>query len=70
MCESDETNPSFKNSFNLMEVLKDRLGNLRIPVVYGLFFGHVVDKFTLPFGVKAQLNTETNQLKLLEPGVI
>jgi len=70
MCESDETNPSFKNSFTLMEVLKDRLGNLGIPVVYGLSFGHVVDKFTLPFGVRAELNTETNQLKLLEAGVI
>ncbi|MCW9096162.1 MAG: LD-carboxypeptidase, partial [Ignavibacteriaceae bacterium] len=70
MCESDKTNPSFKNSFTLMEVLNDRLGNLGIPVVYGLSFGHVVDKFTLPFGVRAELNTETNQLKLLEPGVI
>ena len=70
MCESDETNPSFKNAFTLMEVLKDRLANLGIPVVYGLSFGHVVDKFTLPFGVRAELNTETNQLKLLEAGVI
>jgi len=70
MCESDKINPSFKNSFNLLEVLKDRLGNLGIPVVYGLSFGHVVDKFTLPFGVEAELNTETNQIKLLEAGVI
>ena len=70
MCESDKINPSFKNSFNLLEVLKDRLGNLGIPVVYGLSFGHVVDKFTLPFGAEAELNTETNQIKLLEAGVI
>jgi len=70
MCESDETNPSFKNSFNLMEVLKDRLGSLGIPVVYGLSFGHVVDKFTLPFGIKAELSSESNQLKLLESAVI
>ena len=69
MCESDETNPSFKNSFNLMEVLKDRLGNLGIPVVYGLSFGHVVDKFILPVGVKVELNTKSQQLKLLEPAV-
>ena len=69
MCESDETNPSFKNSFNLMEVLKDRLGNLGIPVVYGLSFGHVVDKFILPVGVKVELNTKNQKLKLLEPAV-
>jgi muramoyltetrapeptide carboxypeptidase len=53
----------------LMEVLQDRLGNLGIPVIYGLSFGHVVDKFTLPFGVKAELNAEDQMLKLLEPAV-
>ena len=67
---SESYSSSFKNAFTLMEVLKDRLANLGIPVVYGLSFGHVVDKFTLPFGVRVELNTETNQLKLLEPGVI
>jgi muramoyltetrapeptide carboxypeptidase len=69
LCESDKTNPSFQNSYTLMEVLQDRLGNLGIPVIYGLSFGHVVDKFTLPFGVKAELNTEDQMLKLLEPAV-
>ena len=69
LCEPKKTNPSFNGSFSLMEVLKERLGNLGIPVIYGLSFGHVVDKFTLPIGVKAELNTETEQLKLLEPAV-
>jgi muramoyltetrapeptide carboxypeptidase len=69
LCESDKTNPSFQNSYTLMEVLQDRLGNLGIPVIYGLSFGHVVDKFTLPFGVKAELNTEDQMLKLVEPAV-
>jgi muramoyltetrapeptide carboxypeptidase len=68
-CESDKQNPSFHGSFTLMEVLKDRLGNLGIPVVYGLSFGHVADKFTLPFGIGAELNSETQQLALLEPGI-
>jgi len=70
MCEPNETNPSFSESFSLMEVLKDRLGILKIPVVYGLSFGHIADKFTLPFGVSAELNSDTKQLKLLEPGVL
>lgn len=69
MCEPSKTNPSFSNSFSLMEVLKDRLGSLNVPVVYGLSFGHVVDKFTLPFGVKAELDTDYQQLKLLEQAV-
>ncbi len=70
LCEPKKSNPAFNGSFNLMEVLKDRLGNLGIPVIYGLSFGHVVDKLTLPFGIKAELNTERQQLKLLETAVV
>jgi muramoyltetrapeptide carboxypeptidase len=69
LCEPSKTNPSFDDSFTLMEVLKDRLGNLGIPVIYGLSFGHVVDKFTIPFDVRAELNTKSQKLRLLEPAV-
>jgi muramoyltetrapeptide carboxypeptidase len=69
MCEPSKTNPSFNGSFSLMEVLQDRLGNLGIPVVYGLSFGHVVDKLTLPFGINAELDSDSKQLRLLEPAV-
>jgi len=70
LCEPNKTNPAFKDSFSLMEVLKDRLGNLGIPVIYGLSFGHIADKFTLPFGGKAELNTEPKRLKLIESAVL
>ena len=70
MCEPSKTNPSFSESFSLMEVLEDRLGKLGIPVVYGLSFGHIADKLTLPFGIIAELNSETELLKLLEPAVL
>lgn len=69
-CEPNKSNPAFNGSFTLMEVLRDRLGNLGVPVIYGLSFGHVADKFTLPFGGKAELDTESKQLKLLEPAVL
>lgn len=69
LCEPNKTNPAFSGSFSLMDVLKDRLGKLGIPVIYGLSFGHIADKFTLPFGVNAELNAETKQLKLLESAV-
>ena len=68
-CESKEENPSFTNSFTLMEVLKDRLSDLKIPVVYGLSFGHVKDKFTIPFGIRAELDSDNYKLKLLEAAV-
>lgn len=68
-CESKEENPSFTNSYNLMEVLIDRISGLGIPVVYGLSFGHVKDKFTIPFGIKAELDANNFKLKLLEAAV-
>lgn len=68
-CEVKEKNPSFKKSFTLMEVLKDRLSNLKIPVIYGMSFGHVNDKFTIPFGALAELNTSDQTFTLLEKAV-
>jgi muramoyltetrapeptide carboxypeptidase len=69
-CEIDKKKPSFHKSFRLKEVLMDRLGNLKIPVSYGLSFGHIADKYTLPFGIKAKLDTNDNIITLLESSVI
>ncbi|HSP87096.1 MAG TPA: LD-carboxypeptidase [Ignavibacteriaceae bacterium] len=69
-CEPKKENPSFDNSFSLKEVLFDRLAGLGIPVVYGLSFGHIKNKFTLPFGIKTELNSDTKTLTLLEPAVV
>ncbi len=69
LCEPNRQNPAFSGSFSLMDVLKDRLGNLGIPVIYGLSFGHVVDKLTLPVGIRAEINSERKTLKLLEKPV-
>lgn len=68
-CEPKQTDPSFSKSFTLMEVLTDRLGSLKIPVVYGMSFGHIKDKFTIPFGIKAELDAETQTITILESSV-
>ncbi len=57
------------HSQSLIEVLKDRLGDLGIPVIYGLSFGHIRDNFTLPLGVEAELNTADSTITLLESAV-
>ncbi len=57
-------------SQSLIEVLKDRLGDLGIPVIYGLSFGHIRDQFTLPVGIEAELDTEKATMTFLETGVI
>jgi muramoyltetrapeptide carboxypeptidase len=61
---------SFDSSFTLMEVLKNRLAGLNIPVVYGMSFGHINNKFILPFGIKAHLDASKQTLTLLESAVI
>jgi muramoyltetrapeptide carboxypeptidase len=67
-CKPSEKS-SFDTSFTTIEVLKDRLGDLSIPVVYGMSFGHVKDKFVLPFGIRAELDTSKQIITLLEQPV-
>jgi muramoyltetrapeptide carboxypeptidase len=68
-CDIDQKNPKFENSLSLKQVLEDRLGDLGIPVIYGLSFGHIKNKITLPFGIKARLDTYNKKLVLLESAV-
>ena len=69
-CEAKEKDPSFTKTFTLMEVLQDRLSKLKIPVIYGMSFGHVKDKFTIPFGALAELDANKQTFTLLEKAVI
>lgn len=59
-----------ENSLSLMECFKGLLGNLGIPVFYGLSFGHISNQFTLPVGIEAELDTVGGTLTLLEAGVL
>lgn len=68
-CEQKEKDPSFSKSFSLMEVLVDRFSGMKIPVIYGMSFGHVKDKFTIPFGALAELDTSEQTFTLIESAV-
>lgn len=68
-CVAKENSDLTAKSFTLMEVLSDRLGTLKIPVIYGMSFGHVKDKLTIPFGVYAEIDTYSQTLTLLESAV-
>ena len=59
-----------EKSLTLKQVLQGHLSDLNIPVFYGGKFGHIKDKWTLPIGVKAEMNANIGSLKLLEPAVI
>jgi len=52
-------------SFTLREVIEERTTDLGIPVIYGLPFGHVKSKLTLPVGMQAELDATNKRLRLL-----
>jgi muramoyltetrapeptide carboxypeptidase len=59
-CEAPANIPSFK----VEEVLRDRLGDLGIPIVSDLPFGHEAPNAALPVGVMATLDGEKGTLSL------
>jgi muramoyltetrapeptide carboxypeptidase len=63
--EPDPAEPSQ----SLMQVLKERLGTLGIPVLYGLSFGHIRSQFLVPQGIKAEMDTNTSSITFLERSV-
>ena len=66
----NDCQPKGDASLSLRDTLQDRLGDLGIPVQYGIPFGHVSHMATLPYGIEAELNTDTQTLQLLEKAVI
>ncbi|WP_310278434.1 S66 peptidase family protein [Haloactinomyces albus] len=50
-------------------VLLDLLGELGIPILEELGFGHCADQRTIALGVAAELDTEARQLTLLQPAL-
>ncbi|MEH2373335.1 S66 peptidase family protein [Nostoc sp.] len=56
--------PPNVSSFSVEEVLRDRLGDLGIPVVSGLPFGHDSPNAALPVGVEVTLDADEGILKI------
>jgi muramoyltetrapeptide carboxypeptidase len=61
--------PNHDSAFSLGEVIDYLLGDLNIPVLYGLSFGHTVDQVTVPLGVTAQLDADRQVLTVEATGV-
>ena len=55
---------------SLKQALEDLLAPLGIPVSYGLSFGHIDYKITIPFGIRCRMNANNNSLELLEKAVL
>lgn len=65
----DRCEPPNDNSQTVVDVVRELLGGLGIPLIYGLSFGHIRDQFTLPLGVEAELDTAKATVTLLETAV-
>lgn len=65
-CEAKENLEGSITSFTLSEVLYDRLYSLGVPVIYGMSFGHVTNKMTIPFGCNAALDVDNQILRFEE----
>lgn len=66
----DRCEPPDDKSQTVIDVVRDLLGGLGIPVIYGLSFGHIRDQFTLPLGIEAELDTSKATVTLLETAVL
>ena len=60
--------PNKDSAYSLGEVIDYLLGDLGIPVLYGLSFGHTIDQVTLPLGVQATLDADRQTLTVTQPG--
>ncbi len=57
--------------YNLKDVLTERVSSLNMPIAYGFKIGHVPDNSTIPYGIRATLDTTTNgTLTLDEKAVV
>lgn len=65
-CVPHDTRPAL----SLHETLSLHLGKLAVPAVSGYSFGHIGDQVTLPLGIRARLDTESQTITLLEPAVL
>jgi muramoyltetrapeptide carboxypeptidase len=57
-------------SLSLIDTLKDRLGNLNIPVLYGFSFGHIQNMCTFPVGINASFDADAMTVTLEETAVM
>ena len=68
-CEPREDRAAYIRSRGSADVLRDRLGDLGVPVLAGLGFGHGRYQATLPQGIRVRLDADEGRLQFLESGV-
>lgn len=62
-------NSSSIGGFTLSEVLQQHLAPLGVPAFQGAMFGHVSDQFSMPEGIRAEIDATEGTIRILEPVV-
>lgn len=57
-------------SLTMKEVLHDLIAPLGVPAWYGSMIGHISNKFTVPVGARARIDTSDCSISLIEPAVV
>src|SRR5690606_18069867 len=55
--------------FTLSQVLEQHLKPLGIPAFQGALIGHVANQFSIPIGVRAEIDADIGTIRVLEPVV-
>ena len=65
-CTVETTN---LGGFSLSEVLAHHLPPLGVPAFQGALFGHVADQFSIPVGVRGEIDATAGTIRILDPVV-
>jgi muramoyltetrapeptide carboxypeptidase len=65
-CSGSEANYS---GFTLSEVLDQHFAPLGVPAFQGALIGHIADQFSMPEGIRAEIDAEAGTIRILEPVV-
>jgi muramoyltetrapeptide carboxypeptidase len=62
-------NSSSIGGFTLSEILDQHLTPLGVPAFQGALFGHIENQFSIPVGVRAEIDAAAGTIRMLEPVV-
>lgn len=63
-------NPNQSPALSLNDVLWDHLSILGVPAWYGSMIGHISNKFTVPNGIRARIDSVSGTIEMIEPAVL
>lgn len=66
-CTGEEANYS---GFTVSEVLDQHFAPLGVPAFQGALIGHIANQFSMPVGIRAEIDAEVGTIRMLEPVVV